>query len=69
MLSERALRGVLIVLGAYHVLQGGVALLDPGTFFDQIGKYGVENDHYIGDVGAFTMAVGIGLLIAVWRPR
>lgn len=68
MLSERALRFVLIVIGAYHVLQGALALIDPGTFFDQIGKYGVENDHYIGDVGAFTLAVGVALLIAVRRP-
>lgn len=43
-------------------------LFAPGTFFDEIGNYGVENSHYIGDVGAFTLAFGIAVGIAVVRP-
>ena len=67
MISERAMRAVLVVIGAYHVITGALALLDPGTFFDQIGHYGVENDHYVGDVGAFILAFGIAVLVAAWR--
>jgi hypothetical protein len=67
-ISERAMRAVLVVIGAYHVVTGALALLDPGTFFDQIGRYGVENDHYVGDVGAFILAFGIAVLVAAWRP-
>ena len=52
-MSERAMRTVLGLLGIYHVITGGLALLAPGTFFDQIGRYGAENLHYVGDVGAF----------------
>lgn len=62
--TERALRIVLFLVGAYHVAQGALALLAPGTFYDQIGRYGVENDHYIGDAGAFYVAVGVALLVA-----
>jgi hypothetical protein len=43
-------------------------LLAPGTFFDEIGSYGIENSHYVGDVGAFTLAFGIAVGIAVLRP-
>ena len=43
-------------------------LLAPGTFFEEIGDYGIENSHYIGDVGAFTLAFGVALAIAAWRP-
>jgi hypothetical protein len=43
-------------------------LFAPGAFFDEIGNYGVENSHYIGDVGAFTLAFGIAVGIAVVRP-
>jgi hypothetical protein len=67
-MSERVLQVVLVVAGIYHVAQGALGLIDPGTFFDQIGRYGLENDHYIGDVGAFYLAAGIGLLIAAARP-
>jgi hypothetical protein len=66
-ISERAMRAVLVVIGAYHVITGALALFDPGTFFDQIGRYGIENDHYVGDVGAFILAFGIAVLVAAWR--
>jgi hypothetical protein len=66
--SARTLKIVLLLLGAYHVAQGALALVDPGSFFDQIGRYGAENDHYVGDVGAFVIAYGIALLIAVRWP-
>jgi hypothetical protein len=66
-MSERAMRTVLGLLGIYHVITGGLALLAPGTFFDQIGRYGAENLHYVGDVGAFTAAYGAALLLAVGR--
>jgi len=61
------MRTVLGLLGIYHVITGALALFAPGTFFDQIGRYGVENLHYVGDVGAFTLAYGIALLLAVGR--
>jgi hypothetical protein len=59
---------ILAFVAAYHVVTGGLALLAPDTFFDEIGTYGVENSHYVGDVGAFILAFGIALGIAVVRP-
>lgn len=67
-MSERALRVVLAVVAAYHVVAGGLALVAPETFFDEIGKYGLENSHYVEDVGAFMLAFGVALAIAVVRP-
>ena len=67
-MSERTLRVVLTLLGLYHLLMGLLALLAPGTFFDEIGRYGAENLHYVGDVGAFTLVYGVILLVAVGRP-
>lgn len=68
MIGERTLRAVLGFVAAYHVALGLMQLFAPGTFFDEIGNYGVENSHYIGDVGAFTLAFGIAVGIAVVRP-
>ncbi|HEY5709274.1 MAG TPA: hypothetical protein VIS51_07745 [Solirubrobacterales bacterium] len=67
-MTERALKAVLAFVVAYHVALGVMQLLAPGTFFDEIGNYGVENLHYVGDVGSFTLAFGVALGIAVVRP-
>jgi hypothetical protein len=68
MISERALRVVLVVIAAYHVVTGMLALVTPDTFFNQIGHYGLENSHYVGDVGAFMLAFGVAVGISVVRP-
>ena len=68
MIGEKALKAILVVIAVYHVLQGLVALLDPGTFFEEIGLYGIENAHYVGDVGAFYAAYGAAIAAAVTRP-
>ena len=67
-MSERALRAVLAVIAVYHAVMGALALLAPDTFFEEIGAYGVENSHYVGDVGAFFLAFGVAVGIAVVRP-
>jgi hypothetical protein len=67
-IGERTLRVVLALLAAYHVVTGFLALVAPDTFFEEIGRYGVENSHYVGDVGAFLLAFGVALGIAVVRP-
>lgn len=67
-MTERGLRAVLVVVAAYHVATGVLALVAPNSFFGLIGHYGIENSHYVGDVGAFTLAFGVGLGIAVLRP-
>lgn len=68
MISERVLKIVLALVAAYHIATGALALFAPDTFFDEIGTYGVENSHYVGDVGAFVLAFGVALAIAVVRP-
>jgi hypothetical protein len=67
-MRERTLKGILALVAAYHIATGALALLAPDTFFDEIGHYGLENSHYVGDVGAFILAFGIALAIAVVRP-
>jgi hypothetical protein len=67
-MTEQSLRAVLAVIAAYHVITGALALFAPDTFFDVIGHYGVENSHYVGDVGAFTLGFGVALALAVTRP-
>jgi hypothetical protein len=55
------------VVAIYHVATGLLALIAPDTFFEQIGHYGIENSHYVGDVGAFMLAFGVAVGVSVWR--
>jgi hypothetical protein len=68
LIGERAMRAILTAIAAYHVLTGALALIAPDAFFEQIGRYGIENSHYVGDVGAFVLAFGVAIGIAVVRP-
>jgi hypothetical protein len=65
--TEGTLRALLAFAALYHVANGLLALIAPGVFFDEIGAYGAENSHYVGDVGAFYLAAGLGLAVAVFR--
>jgi hypothetical protein len=66
--TEGVLKAVLAVVAVYHLVTGGIALLAPDQFFDAVGTYGIENSHYVGDVGAFMLAFGVATGIAVVRP-
>ena len=67
-LDERTMRVVVAALAVFHVPEGLWMEFSPDTFFDVIGQYGLENTHYVGDVGAFVLGYGIALMIAVARP-
>lgn len=62
------MQAVLGVAAAYQIVTGAIALIAPDTFFDEIGRYGIENSHYVGDVGAFSLAAGIALAVCIFRP-
>lgn len=62
------LKPLLAILGAYQLALGTFMVVAPGTFFEKVGPYGVQNDHYTRDAATFTLALGLVLLIAAWRP-
>jgi hypothetical protein len=61
------MRNLLLVLGVYHLGLGLLMVVDPGTFFEEIGGYGVQNDHYIRDNATINLAFGVALLVASQR--
>ncbi len=64
---RHALRPLLLLVAAYHLLLGLAMVLIPRTFFDQFAAYGAYNDHYIRDVATFYLALGAVLVVAVAR--
>ena len=66
---HRALPVLLLVFGLVQIVLGLFLWLAPGTFFEEIGPYGVRNDHYMGDLATFYLALGAAALVAVVRAR
>jgi hypothetical protein len=62
------LKPLLLVFAAVQLVLGVLLWLAPGFFFDQIGPYGVRNDHYMADLATWYLALGGALLVAVRRP-
>jgi hypothetical protein len=52
--------------GVTHVLTGLALLAAPAWFFAAIGTFPPFNRHYEGDLGAFILPLGLGLL---WSAR
>jgi hypothetical protein len=65
--ARLALRPLLLLAGAYHLLLGVFMVAAPRTFFDEIAAYGPYNDHYIRDNASIYLAMGVMLLLAAAR--
>ena len=50
-----------------QLVLGLLLWLTPGFFFDEIGPYGPRNDHYMGDLATWYLALGAAALIALRR--
>ena len=59
---------VLLALGAVELATGVLMLAAPATFFDLIASFEPPNDHFIRDLGTFTVAYGAALLWSVRAP-
>jgi hypothetical protein len=58
---------LLALFGAAQLVLGLLLWITPGFFFDEIGPYGARNDHYLGDLATWYLALGALALVAVRR--
>ena len=61
------MRALLSAFAAVQVLTGAGLWLILGFFHDEIGPYGVRNDHYMGDLATWYLALGAAAFVAVRR--
>ena len=61
-------RFIVLLNGVLNTLTGLVILTAPKWFYDSVADFPPFNRHFLGDVGAFTLAIGVGLLIAARAP-
>lgn len=65
---ERALRPFLYVFAAAQLALGLGLWLAPKAFYDNVGPYGARNDHYMGDLATFYLALAVAAFVAARRP-
>ena len=63
------MRPLLIAFGVAQLVLGALLWLTPGFFYDDVGPYPPRNDHYMGDLATFYLALGAAALVAVRRER
>jgi hypothetical protein len=62
------MKPALIAFAILQLLIGAGLWLAPGFFHDEIGPFGPRNDHYMGDLATWYLALGALVLLAVRRP-
>jgi hypothetical protein len=67
--TDRGQQIVVAASGAFYTLTGLALLFAPEWFFENIGHFPPFNRHFIGDIGAFLIPLGLGLLLAARAPR
>src|SRR3954451_2604096 len=61
-------RAGILVFAVYHFVLAALMVFAPHVFFEDIGPFGVQNDHYLRDTATFEAAFGVALAIAYRRP-
>jgi hypothetical protein len=61
------MKALLVVFAAVQLLLGVALWAAPGFFHDEIGPYGPRNDHYMGDLATWYLALGAAALVALRR--
>jgi len=57
----------LVVFAAVNLVIAALLAFAPHLFFEDVGPYGVRNDHYMRDVATFYAALGVALGVAYAR--
>jgi hypothetical protein len=61
------MRALLVIFAVVQIVLGLLLWLAPGFFYDEIGPYGARNDHYMGDLATWYLALGGVALASVSR--
>jgi peptidoglycan/LPS O-acetylase OafA/YrhL len=61
-------RVVAAIAGIIHLTTSLLLLLAPYSYFMLLEHFPPYNRHYFGDLGAFQLPLGIGLLLAAREP-
>ena len=60
---------IIAFTGLVYLFVGVALLFAPRWFFENIGNFPPFNRHFLGDLGAFQLPLGVGLLWAARAPE
>jgi hypothetical protein len=60
---------IAVVAGDFFLIFGLWPFFGPHSFYDQLAEFPPYNEHFIHDIGAFQVGIGVALALAAWRPR
>ena len=60
---------VALAGGIVFLALGVWAMADPESFFDRVATFEPYNQHFVQDIGAFQIGLGVVLLLAVREAR
>ena len=63
-LGTRLPRAIAIVGGVGFIALGLWAMVDPRSFFEALASFEPYNQHFVQDIGAFQIGLGVVLLLA-----
>jgi uncharacterized membrane protein len=67
MAAGRFVAVVLILAGLFFLVPGIWAFVDTESFYDNLAPWEPYNKHFIHDIGAFQIGIGVALLLALVR--
>jgi predicted anti-sigma-YlaC factor YlaD len=62
---RRWARIIGLLVGAFYLVFGVWAFLAPESFAESVASYPPYNSHYLKDLGAFQVGLGVGMVAAV----
>ncbi len=65
---HRVVQATLALIGLNHLVVTLLTFVAPMWFFNNVGYFPPFNAHYLADIGAYNLPLGVGLLIAVSDP-
>jgi uncharacterized membrane protein len=69
MTADRFARIVALLGVAFWLFSGLWAFLSPKSFFDNMATFEPYNEHFLHDLGAFSIGIGVALLLPLVLPR
>jgi hypothetical protein len=68
MRKDNLIKAILIFSGSFYIITSLALLFIPQWFFDNVGGFPPFNRHFMGDAGAFLIAIGVGLIVGARNP-
>lgn len=68
-MNQKLALSILAAVAAIVFIGPGLwAFFDPQGFYDELAPFEPYNEHFLHDIGAFQIGIGVALAVALWRP-